>query len=223
VSYDLYLHEEFMLLALREDAGTVATSESIEVPLAAALLLELVLRGRVELESGGEAPLVSVVDGTPVGDPILDQALDRIRDAGDALGLTTWVERLAELPDLKQRVAQQLCERGILRADRDKVLWLFTRNVYPEIDPRPEQELVERLRDTIFTDRDDVSPRDALLVGLAHRTQLLREKFDRKDLGPRGDRIERIANGSHVAGAAKEVMDALDAAVLMVVIMPAVF
>ena len=46
----IYLHEEFMLLALREETGTIETSVSIEYPLAAAILSELLLQTRIELD-----------------------------------------------------------------------------------------------------------------------------------------------------------------------------
>jgi hypothetical protein len=119
----LYLHEEFMLLALREDAGTVATSESIEFPLAAAVVSELMLQKRVELKQvKKDNQEVNLVDSSSLDDPILDEAMQKIAEAKRPASLQKWVERLAEMKDLKHRTAIQLCRRGILRADVGKRL-----------------------------------------------------------------------------------------------------
>ena len=223
---DLYLHEEFMLLALREDAGTVATSGSIEYPLAAAAITELLLQKRITLEpeSGKkDKPLLRLTDSRRLGDPVLDEAIKLISEQSSRKPLTDWVRKLARMKDLKERTALQLCRRGILRADEDKVLGIFTRTIYPEIDPGPERRLVERLRGAIFGEQPEVDPRDAILVALGHQTHLLRTKFDKADLKTRQERIKRIAEGSHTARATKEVVDAVNAAIMVAVIMPAVF
>lgn len=206
----VYLHEEFMLLALREETGTIETSVYIEYPLAAAILSELLLQKRIELdEVKKRKQLVNLVNSTPLGDPILDEALEKIRKPKRRASLQTWVERIAHLKKLKHRTALQLCKRGILRAGEDKVLLIFKRGIYPELDPRPEQRLVERLRKVIFTDIKDIEPRDAIIIALAHHTHLLRKKFDKKDLKARKKRIKQIAEGSLAAKAAKELIDAI--------------
>jgi hypothetical protein len=43
-------------------------------------------------------------------------------------------------------VAGGLGARGVLREEVDRVLWLFRRRIYPEVDPGPERELLQRLR-----------------------------------------------------------------------------
>ena len=52
--------------------------------------------------------------------------------------MQTWVSRLTSIKHLKHIVAEELCRQGILRAEQAKVLLLFRRRVYPELDPRPE-------------------------------------------------------------------------------------
>lgn len=223
---DLYLHEEFMLLALREDAGTVATSRSVEYPLAAALISELLLQERITLVPHGkkkEKQLVRLTDSHRLGEPVLDEAIRKISEEKDRKALTDWVRKLARIKDLKQRTALQLCRRGILRADEDKVLGIFTRKIYPEIDPGPERQLVGRLRGAIFGGQPEVKPRDSILIALGHQTHLLRTKFDQQDLKEHKERIKQIAEGNLAAKATKEVVDAVNAAIFVAVIMPATF
>jgi hypothetical protein len=220
---DLYLHEEFILLALKDEAGTVATSESIEYPLAACLISELILQKRTELDKTKKKPRVIFVNEKSLHDPILDEALEKIKDSKKPKKLDEWVEILANMKKLKHRTAIQLCKRGILHADEDKVLLIFNRKIYPELDPAPERRLVERLREAIFTDTEDINPRDAVLIALAQQTHLLGRKFDKKELQAREGRIKEISEGSLTAGAAKEAQEAMNTVLFVAVIMPIIF
>jgi len=155
---------------------------------------------------------------------VLDEALAKLRDARRRASLKTWVTRFRGMKNLRHRVARQLCRRGVLRADEDKVLFLFTRKIYPELDPRPERALVERLRRAIFTDAADVDARTAVLVALADKTGLLKNVFDRKELKARKARLKSIAAGEavgEVGEAAKAAAEAMQAAILVAVITPA--
>jgi golgi phosphoprotein 3 len=224
MSYDLKLYEEFMLLALKEESGTVAASESIEYPLAAAIMTELMLNKRVELlPAEDEKQKIRLLDPSTLHDEILDEALLKIAKSKREQTLGEWIEVLAALSKLVQRVARKLCQRGILRVEEDRILMLFKRKVYPELDPAPEREIVERLRSAIFLDSADVDPRDAVLVALANQTHLLHQKFDKNDLKAREDRIKQIAEGSFTASGTKEIADAMNSAVLIAVFVPILF
>jgi hypothetical protein len=115
-----------------------------------------------------------------------------------------------------------LCERGILRAAEDTILLLFARKIYPEVNPEPERKLIERLRQAIFTDSRDVAPQTVVLVSLANSTGLLKVVFDKKELKGRKARIEEIINGEITGKAAKEAIEAMQAAVMVCCIMPAI-
>ncbi|MFA9454949.1 MAG: GPP34 family phosphoprotein, partial [Candidatus Aminicenantaceae bacterium] len=112
--------------------------------------------------------------------------------------------------------------RGILRADEDKVLLLFTRKVYPEVDPGPENKMTERLREAIFTEKEDIDPRTVVLVSLAAATGLLKVTFDKKELKARKERIEKVVNGDLSGKATKAAIEAMQAAVFVACIMPAI-
>ncbi len=219
----LYLHEELMLLALRDEAGTVKSTRTIDYPLAAALLAELLLQKRIEIDGAKpKKKLVNLINAAPTGDPLLDEALTKIRDAKRRASVKTWVMRLARLKKLKHRVAGQLCKRGVLRTDESKVLWIFKRKIFPEVNPEPERKLVNRLRTAIFTDANKIDPRTTILVALAHHGGVLRNEFDKKELKLRRRRIKEITKGNLIGDAAKEALDAVQAAVMVAVIIPAI-
>ncbi len=217
----LGLHEEIMLLALRDEEGTVEFGSMYGYALGGALLAELLLAGRISVEEG-KRKLVNVVSDEPVGQPLVDQCLLQIASAKRRAVVQTWVQRFSAIKNLHHRIAQGLCERGILRAAEDKVLLIFRRQIYPEINPQPERRLIERLRKAIFTDQDRVDPRTTILISLANGANLLRIPFDRKDLKKRRQRIEQLTNGELMGKAASEAIQAAQAAVTIAAVMPAI-
>ncbi len=218
----LFLHEEVMLLALRDEEGTIASGTMYQYAIGAAILSELLLNQRIALDEARKKKLINLISSTSLGEPLIDLCLEKIGNAKRRGSLQTWVSRFAGVKNLKNRVAQQLCDRGILRADEDKILLLFTRKIYPEINPEPERRLIERLRDAIFTDSRDVEARTVVLVSLADGTGLLKVAFDKKELKGRKARIKEISNGEITGKAAKEAIEAIQAAVMVACIMPAI-
>ena len=218
----LFLHEEILLLALRDKEGTIASAGTMyQYAIGAALLAELLLSKRIEVEQSGKRKLVNLVSPTPLGEPLIDQCLEKLSSAKRRAVLQTWVSRFAGVKSLKHRVAQELCRRGILRADEDKVLLIFTRRIYPEVNPKPERKLIERLRRAIFTDTAELEPRTVVLVSLAKSAGLLKMVFDKKKLKSRKARIEQIVNGEITGKAAQEAIQAMQAAVMVACFMPA--
>ena len=219
----LFLHEEILLLALRDKEGTIASGGTMyQYAIGAALLAELLLSKRIEVEQSGKKKLVNCVSLTTLGEPLIDECLEKIGNAKRRAVLQTWVSRFASIKNLKHRIAQQLCRRGILMADEDKVLLLFTRKIYPEVNPGPERELIRRLEHAIFTETRDIDPRTVVLLSLADSTGLLKVVFDKKKLKSRKARIKQIVDGEITGKAATEAIQAMQAAVMMACIMPAI-
>jgi hypothetical protein len=210
-----------MLLALRNDRGTVASGTMYQQAVAGAILADLMLRKRVAAVAGRRT-VAEVVDPTPLGDPLLDECLGRMRAATRRRTLQAWVGRFAGLRRLKHRVAAGLVEKGVLRATEETVLLLFTRRVYPEVDGSVEQRIVGRLSDAIFSDTAAVDPRTTVLVALAHHARLLRPNFDRHQLKARRDRINALIKGDLVGEATKAAIAATQAALAVAAVMPAV-
>ncbi len=217
----LFLHEELTLLALRDDKGTLLSSERYPLAAGGAILAELLLLRRVKV-ADPKKKLLHMTDIRPVGDPVIDECLKKMREAKRRASIKNWVRRFAQVKRLNHRVAEQLCRRRILRADEEKILRIFTRKIYPEIDPKPEQEIIERLRAAIFSKDREVDPRTTVLLSLAHHTRLLEKIFDKKELKERKERIKQIIAGEMVGRAATEVREAMAAAVMITCIMPAV-
>ena len=215
----LSLYEEITLLGLRNQKGT-ASIGYLDYAIGGAVLAELLIEKRIATNDSRKH-LVEVTDVRPLDDPLLDASLQNIKAGKRRASLQTWVSRMVGIKKLRHKAAGQLCQRGILRADEKTVLLIFSRKVYPEIDPKPEKELVDRLRHAIFTDDPQVDARTAIVISLAHGTGLLAEKFGRKEIKNRKKRIEQIVKGELIGPAIGNVIAACQAAVMAAVIIPA--
>ena len=215
---ELHLHEQLMLLALRDEKGTLESKASMYgYALGGAMLAELSLRGKIRIGDDKKA-FVDVIDRSPLGEPVLDECLDKVAHAKRRGRATTWVQRFAGVKRLRHRVAEGLCRRGILRDDEDKILLFFTRRLYPTIDPVPERRLVDRLRDVIFSDSTPADAETVIVVALANATGLLPIHFDRKDLRRRKRHLKRLTEGNMAGAAAQQaVLAAQQAAIAAVV------
>ena len=203
-----------MLLALADKKGTVAANETaFPLTLGGALLAELLFLKKISVEPVKKKKMVKLENATSMGDPLLDECLAKLREAKRRGTLKSWVSRFTRIKRLRHRAAEQLCRRGILRADEGTVLLIFKRKIYPELDPGPEREVVERLRTAVFTETEDLDARTVILTSLAHRAGVLKNVFDKKELKARKDRLEKIGEGEITAEAVKEVVDEVTAAI----------
>lgn len=107
--------------------------------------------------------------------------------------------------------------------DKDKILGLFERRLYPEVNPEPERAMITRLRRAIFTDQENVDARTIVLIGLTEGSGLLQSAFDKKQLKSRRSRIEGMIKGDIAGAATREALEAAQTAAIMVsVILPTV-
>lgn len=220
---NLHLHEKLLLLVLRDEKGTVESGASMyHLALGGAILSELLLAGAVRIDESSKQKLVDFAEGRSMRDPVLDECLGLVASAKRRRRASAWVARFANVKRLRHRIAEGLCDRGILKQTEDKVLFVFSRTIYPTVDPRPEKRLLESMRRAIFSEARELDPDVVILVALAHGTGMLRVHFDRKRLKERKRRLEEIAEGSLAAAAAGEAVraaqQAMQAAVMAAIL-----
>ena len=119
----LYLYEEVMLLAVRDEEGTFSPGY-VEHAVSSAILAEWLLERRIAVDGKTKNKLVDLIDVSQVGDPVMDACLEKFKLAKRRASVSDWVSRLSNLKNLRHQVAEGLCARKILRADEDKVLFL---------------------------------------------------------------------------------------------------
>ena len=209
----LYLHEEILLLALRDEEGTIASGSLFTCAIAGAVLTELVIGERIAMVPVKKKQLVELICDDPFRDEVLNEALDRVRDAKRRANPQVWVSRFVQMRQLKHRIARGLCRKNILREDEDRILLIFKRKIYPERDPGPEREIIARLERAVFRG-GEVDDRTRALLAICHHTRLLTNIFDKKRLKRAEGRIEHLISGDVGGMAAREAVQALQAAVI---------
>lgn len=217
----LLLHEEVLLLALRDQKGTIGATW-FQQALGGAIAAELLLAGRLQLADSKKRQIVEVVSQESLGNAVLDGALQKIATAKRPATLSHWVTQLGGEGELKHDVARSLCDRGILRADESKVLFFFTRKIYPEIDPQPEREIIERIDRALHGNIEEVTPRTMVLVSLAKSSDLLAMVFPRDTLKRCKERLEALGRGDALGSATTEAVNAAQQAVMVAMVLPAI-
>jgi Golgi phosphoprotein 3 len=199
----LHLYEQILLLSLRERGTT--SSGFAHIAIAGAVLAEWLIDRRISIDDTRKQ-VVSLDNDRRVDDPILDECLDLFKAVGKPAPLKTWIARLSRIRRLRHKAATQLAVRGILRADEDKVLWLFTRKIYPETDPRPKRALLDAMRQVIFSETAKVDERMAVLIALAHGAGLLAPIFGRAEIRQRKQRLAVLVTSSAVGKATQQLI-----------------
>ena len=197
MSKPLALYQETMLLAIRDDKGTFSCGYFLYA-IAGVIISELLLQQRIVAGSDKDQ-IVGVVDRSTTGDGILDEALDLIYSSTKPKKMQHWVSKTANLPKLKHRIAQQLCDLGILRHDEKTVLWIFTQQRYPEIDGTYEDNIRQRMADVMFNESVKPDDRTAVLIAVACHAGLLKANFSPEELRQYKKRIQQLSNGEILA------------------------
>jgi len=218
--HDLYLHEEVLLLALRDETGTIAPGTTYSYAIGGAILAELLLARRITIVEKRKQKHVEHLSGESMGNELLDECLQNISDK-KVLPAQHWVMQFASSGDL-HRVAKGLCRRGILRMEEKKVLLIFNRKVYPERDGKAERALIRRMEKAIFSEARELDPRTTVLIALADQSGLLKENFEKVRIKNRKKRIASITEGNLMGQATKEAIEAVNAAIMVAVIIPVI-
>ncbi|MEV0154809.1 GPP34 family phosphoprotein [Micromonospora sp. NPDC050686] len=133
------LAEELLLLAYDDETGKATMPRiSLDLGMAAAVLVELALANRVAYADGN----LAVTDPTPTGEPVIDQVLAKIA-ADTPHTPSSWVQRLRH--GLRDRILGDLCERGVVRDVDETELGFIHVHRYPATNGFVEADIRRRL------------------------------------------------------------------------------
>lgn len=208
------LAEEFALLAYGDDGAPDTDNVRLDNGVGGSLLLELAISGRIGIED----KKVVIRDGTPTGDPLVDQALGRIAADEKPRRPAHWVKKFAK--DTRKLALNRLVEQGVLTRREDTVLLVFPRTRYPApdgVEPVPETEARQRLIAAV-SGSGPVEPRTAALCALLAATNLDRKVFRTLDRGRAKARLAEISAGDWAATAVKQTIEEIQTAVVVAVL-----
>jgi len=194
----LTLMEEVLLLGLKDKEGyTSFWNDCISSGLRGCILIELALRGRVELEKGGMRKRsllgrkILLKNDAPTGDVLLDEALKHIKETDPPETVQNWIEYLSgetwnplklryQLKNVRERLAKNLVEKGVLTTEKQNFL-LFDMTTHPLTDNVMKTRLVKKVQDAVLTkwvnDAHRIDKRMLSLIFLAHASDVLENAF----------------------------------------------
>jgi len=212
---NLDLLEEYLLIALDDSKGQfVIDSTHLHYGFAGAVLLELALREKVSIS--GE--YVRVNDSSAVTEVALNKALEYIEEKAKSTRVKDVINGLAkQANDLKQDVLQRLINKGILKKEEHKILWLIPNNKYPASDMTPENKVRERIKAVMLYGAKS-EPRDIMLLSLIDVSDLTREAFrDKEDYKKVKEKIKEVTQDVKISGAINKSIREIQAAIMITI------
>ena len=220
----MLIAEDLLLLLTDDTTGKpLVGSTELEHGLAGAVLLELAMSGRVDVEPGrgfGRRERMVVVDGSPTGEPVLDEALRRIAEKPGRKPETV-VGSLRK--GLRATLYDRLVTQGTLRAERTRVLGLIPTTRWPSVDHTHQARLRQALYDALVVGVEPAPPL-AAVVSLLYAIRAVpkvvgrgRDGHDRVDKKRVQARAKQISEGAWAADAVRRAVDAVHAATVAAV------
>ncbi len=183
--------EEILLLTLDDKKGDFRPmpEEAVRTALAGALLMELALANRIDTDLQS----LMVTSADPTDDPLMDEILQRLQEDRSRHSAAYWLREIAWQTDrLRERVLQGLVDKGVLKIEDRKILWVFARRRYPLMDDREVKEVRSRLRELVLN-RDIPDPREAVLIGLINACSMVDTLFSEQELPDAMPRFTELA------------------------------
>ncbi|XP_046872675.1 Golgi phosphoprotein 3 [Hypomesus transpacificus] len=194
----LTLMEEVLLLGLKDREGyTSFWNDCISSGLRGCMLIELALRGRLQLEACGMrrksllARKVICKSDAPTGDVLLDEALKHIKETQPPETVQSWIELLSgetwnplklhyQLRNVRERLAKNLVEKGVLTTEKQNFL-LFDMTTHPLTNNNIKQRLIKKVQESVLerwvNDPQRMDKRLLSLIFLAHSSDVLENAF----------------------------------------------
>lgn len=195
----LTLMEEVLLLGMKDREGyTSFWNDCISSGLRGCMLIELGLRGKIDLEDtgmrkrslGSRKVVLKEKAERPCGDVLLDEALKHIRTT-EGECVQDWIELLSgetwnplklryQLRNVRERLAKNLVEKGVLTTEKSNFL-LFDMTVHPVTDAAVKERVVKKVQDTVLSkwqnETNRMDKRSLALVYMAHASDVLENAF----------------------------------------------
>ena len=213
--------ETLFLLALDVKRGIVKPEmeRGLDCALAGALLMELALLNRVDTDltcirhdpkSESRDPLLlRVVDKSPTGDCLLDEALKELQYKSDPRPTRDWLAHFrGEGKIIRGKVAAWLAGSKVLEIREERKFIFFKARRYFLSDSSGIDAIKSRLKELVLDD-EIPDPREVALVGIADSCGLFDELFSPGDLARVRPRINAVRKldliGQAMTGIIREI------------------
>ncbi|WP_112244490.1 GOLPH3/VPS74 family protein [Kribbella monticola] len=215
----MLIAEDLLLLLYNDESGKPITGNpGLDYSLAGAVLIELTLLGRVDIALAGDdvkEGRLKVLDTSSTGDAILDERLAMLAEKSGQKPKNL-MSKLSKT--LRDQILARLVERGVLEADKGRVLGLFPVTRWPAKDARHEAEVRTALESVLKlgTQPDE---RTAALIALLNALnvvpKVITDAVDKKALKRRA---KEIAESEWAAEAVRKAVQDMQAAITAAIV-----
>jgi AcrR family transcriptional regulator len=217
----MLLAEDLLLLVTDDASGRLsAPAEQVDAGLGGANLVELTLRNKVDLsgeQDPGKPGRIIVRDPSPAGDAVLDAALE-ILVARQGKRPSAVIGPLSR--NLRRTLYQRLADRGVVRAEKNRILGVFPVRRWPAQDASDEAE-VRRLMTQALVQHEAPDTRTAALIALAQAVGCVDKIVDPRQHGlsrrQLRARAKKIAEGNWASEAVRKAIEEMMAAVIVTI------
>ncbi len=177
----LSIFEELFLLALDEENGNILpfAKKTLAHGLSGGILAELALMGKV---TSNEKHRLELVDATPTGDDVLDDAIQEIQASEKTRKLAYWVSQFSARPKkLREHIGERLAAKELLNQDERRFFW---KPAQPENDtdvPHSKFEVKNPLR-TMILASEEGGLHNLALLNVASASDLLNLIFTQDEI-----------------------------------------
>jgi golgi phosphoprotein 3 len=187
----LSLPEEVLVLALDDQKGTIipVAEKPLSMALISAALSELCLRHKIRID---EYSMVSVLDTTETGEPLLELILARMRQQTHEQPAAYWLQSLGSLgQSAVDLVRDSLVRKGVLKIETTRKLLIFTEERALNRNDLYERSIRERVRNAVLNG-GPADERTMALIGLVKMAQLTETVFGFEDATRARARIDEM-------------------------------
>jgi hypothetical protein len=206
----LTLAEELFLLSINDEKGVIQKSaaQNLRYGLAAAMLSELILEGRLGMEDGH----IVVLEEIPTFDELLNETLFKVTHENRPRKPSHWINALSRNYDLlENRLASALVMMGILQKEGKRLLWIIPYDVYPQRDASAKYWIKQRLRDAILTEAQP-EKRTVALLSLLHALKMLNLIFTKDERKAARQRVDELVKDDVFGQSVAEAIQSIDMA-----------
>jgi golgi phosphoprotein 3 len=205
----LTMLEEVVLLAVDEQTGNLRSARefSTAYALVGAVFFDLALARKLDTDTES----IQIIDRTPTGNATLDRVLHLMESMPQLTTVREWIEHMFhQRGDLEGEALASLTAQGIIRHEKSKLLWIIDIERFPLVNNVPQQDVRQRLRDTVLSDGIPDS-RDIMLVSIAEPCGLLGYVLTDAQVQARRQRIHMLCGLETISRKVTAAIASLDA------------
>lgn len=201
------LAEDLLFLAYDPRIGRpMVDSARLSCGLAGAILADLALSGRVDLDGDRLRPGGS----SPSGDSVLDGVAEQIAVESRTRKIKWWVQKL-QSDRLRRSMLTRATERGILDHERGRMLGIFPTDNYRPVRWDQREQLRDDLH-AVLTGGRAPDPRSVALLALTGAVRVESRLFPDLSRGVRKQMMKEILVNDRIGVAVRKVIQSIEAA-----------